>query len=49
MTVQPVPHDTTNCGVYSVAVTADDVDYSNYANFDPLTGIIDFDFDLRTS
>ena len=49
MTVQPVPHDTINCGVFSLIVTADDGDYANYATYDSTTGIIAFDFSTRTS
>lgn len=50
MTVQPPNHDSTVCGTaLTISVTADDADFGNYASFDDTTGVIDFNFALRTS
>ena len=50
MIVQPVNHNTVDCGALTVTVEAlSDPDFPNYAVYDAATGVIDFNLDNRAS
>ena len=49
LTIENFTHNDAICGQANLSITADDADFTNYATVDTANGVVNFDFNLRST